>query len=252
MIPTLPWRTFSIFISSTFADMQAERDYLKNFIFPKVEEELRKQKIRLETVDLRWGVDTSTVMENERETTILKVCLEEIKRCKPFFIGLLGDRYGWVPSEERMKAATMGENLLLPDKGKSVTALEIEFGVLSSKEQLNRSVFYLRNPLPYDKISPGRKARFCDQFDPNLNEEEKKTRKTSLDNLKLTIKEHFINLNLANKVKSYAANWDEKSKHGICGLEDWGDMVYNDLLGECKIHAEEPGKKPRKTAMNRR
>jgi hypothetical protein len=27
---TIPWRTFSIFISSTFADMQAERDHLKN------------------------------------------------------------------------------------------------------------------------------------------------------------------------------------------------------------------------------
>src|SRR5476651_88881 len=129
MPPTQPWRTFSIFISSTFADMQAERDHLKTFVFPKIEEELRKKRIALEVVDLRWGVDTASVNEADREATVLKVCLDEIRRCKPFFIGLLGDRYGWVPPEERMRNATIGEKLILPAKGKSVTALEIEFGV---------------------------------------------------------------------------------------------------------------------------
>ncbi len=88
-----PWRTFSVFISSTFADMQAERDYLKQIVFPKVEEELQKRRIKLEIVDLRWGVDTTSMkQESEREANVLKVCLEEIKRCRPFFIGLLGDR----------------------------------------------------------------------------------------------------------------------------------------------------------------
>ena len=78
-----------------------------------------------------WGVDTASVNEADREATVLKVCLDEIRRCKPFFIGLLGDRYGWVPPEERMKSATIGEKPVLPDKGKSVTALEMEFGVLA-------------------------------------------------------------------------------------------------------------------------
>jgi hypothetical protein len=55
MSPNQPWRTFSIFISSTFADMQAERDHLKTFVFPRIEEELRKKRIALEIVDLRWG-----------------------------------------------------------------------------------------------------------------------------------------------------------------------------------------------------
>ena len=56
-----PWRTFSIFISSTFADMQAERDYLKQIVFPRVEEELQKRRIKLEFVDLRWGVDITSM-----------------------------------------------------------------------------------------------------------------------------------------------------------------------------------------------
>jgi len=67
------WRTFSIFISSTFADMQAERDYLKQIIFPRVEEELQKRRIKLEIVDLRWGVDTTSMaQEDEREASVLK------------------------------------------------------------------------------------------------------------------------------------------------------------------------------------
>jgi len=59
MNSTAPWRTFSIFISSTFADIQAERDHLKNIVYSKVEEEVRKKRIRLETVDLRWCVGTA-------------------------------------------------------------------------------------------------------------------------------------------------------------------------------------------------
>jgi hypothetical protein len=27
------------------------------------------------------------------------LCLAEIECCRPFFIGLLGERYGWVPEE---------------------------------------------------------------------------------------------------------------------------------------------------------
>lgn len=33
---TSTWRTFSIFINSTFADMEAERDHLKNVFFPRL------------------------------------------------------------------------------------------------------------------------------------------------------------------------------------------------------------------------
>ncbi len=239
MKTSTPWRTFSIFISSTFADMQAERDHLKNIVFPKVEEELRKKRIRLETVDLRWGVDTASVNEDEREATILKVCLEEIERCKPFFIGLLGDRYGWVPPEERITNATVGIKLLLPNKGKSVTALEIEFGVLASSEQLNRSVFYLREPLPYDKLSPDKAAKFSDEHDPNLSEEEKRTRKDALDNLKQVIRSHFASINLPEKVKKYTPYLNLESGAFVYSLETWGEMVYKDILTECEKHAED-------------
>ncbi|MCD4705339.1 DUF4062 domain-containing protein, partial [bacterium] len=36
------WKTFSVFVSSTFKDMHAERDYLKNYTFKEIEEELKQ------------------------------------------------------------------------------------------------------------------------------------------------------------------------------------------------------------------
>jgi tetratricopeptide (TPR) repeat protein len=236
-----PWQTFSIFISSTFADMQSERDHLKNVVFPKVEVELRKRQIRLETVDLRWGVDTSSIIdESERETKVLQVCLEEIKRCRPFFIGLLGDRYGWIPPEKRMKEAIRTEANLTHKKGKSVTALEIEFGVLASEEQLNRSVFYFRDRLSYDIIPEEIAARYCDRYDPELTEQEKSDRKTALDNLKAEIIDHFDKKGLKDKVKNYTGTWDQEQQE-VIGLTAWGDKVYEDIIRECNAQAKETG-----------
>jgi len=55
------WRSRSIFISSTFADMQAERDHLRTHVFPEIEERLRKRRHNLEWVDLRMGVATASL-----------------------------------------------------------------------------------------------------------------------------------------------------------------------------------------------
>jgi hypothetical protein len=49
------WRTVRVFISSTFKDMQAERDMLGRFVFPRLREELLKRRIYLVDEDLRGG-----------------------------------------------------------------------------------------------------------------------------------------------------------------------------------------------------
>ena len=86
------WRTVRVFISSTFKDMQAERDHLVRFVFPRLREELLKRRIHLADVDLRWGVTA--------EQDALEVCREIIDECRPRFICMLGGRYGWVPPSE--------------------------------------------------------------------------------------------------------------------------------------------------------
>ncbi len=233
-----PWKTYSIFISSTFADMQAERDHLKNFVLPRVREELQKKRIKLEIVDLRWGLDTTSIeQEDEREVTVLKVCLDEIERCKPFFICLLGDRYGWIPPKKRMEDATIGLKNISTQKGKSVTALEIEFGVLASDEQLIRSAFYVRNPLDYSKFSPKRAAMFSDALNLNISESERKERVLALKKLVTSINSYFEEKKLENKVKSYEADWDSESEK-VINLEKWGNIVYEDIINDCIEHAK--------------
>ena len=60
-----PWQTRPVFISSTFKDMQAERDHLRHVVFPRLEEELRKGRLLLEPIDLRQGVETADLANAE-------------------------------------------------------------------------------------------------------------------------------------------------------------------------------------------
>jgi hypothetical protein len=82
-----------------------------------------KRRHHLEWIDLRQGVESGAAStEEERELLVLKVCLDEIKRSRPFLIVLLGDRYGWVPPADRMDAAADEAGFSAEVHGRSVTA----------------------------------------------------------------------------------------------------------------------------------
>ena len=93
------WKEVRVFISSTFKDMQAERDHLVRFVFPRLREELLKRRIHLVDVDLRWGVTG--------DQDAFDLCMDEIKRCHPRFICMLGGRYGWVPAPKTVSQDSM-------------------------------------------------------------------------------------------------------------------------------------------------
>lgn len=92
-------KTIRLFISSTFRDMHAERDWLNRVVFPELRSRCRRRGAEFVGVDLRWGVTE----EDARQRGALAVCLDEIERCD-LFLGLLGDRYGWVPPPEEVPA----------------------------------------------------------------------------------------------------------------------------------------------------
>jgi len=50
------WQTVRVFISSTFRDMQAERDHLVTVVFPELRERVEQLGLEFFDVDLRWGV----------------------------------------------------------------------------------------------------------------------------------------------------------------------------------------------------
>jgi hypothetical protein len=99
------WKTVSVFVSSTFDDMHAERDYLVKEVFPRLREWCEQRRLRLVDVDLRWGVTEADATNNKR---VVDVCLRRIDDCRPFFICLLGQRYGWIPRRQDVAAETGG------------------------------------------------------------------------------------------------------------------------------------------------
>src|ERR1035438_3069504 len=88
-------REIRVFIPSTFLDMQEEREELVKQIFPQLRRLCESRGVAWGEVDLRWGVPD----EAKAEGKVLPLCLAEIERCRPYFIGLLGERYGWIPEE---------------------------------------------------------------------------------------------------------------------------------------------------------
>jgi hypothetical protein len=121
------WKTVRVFISSTFRDMQAERDHLVRFVFPRLREQLLKRRIHLVDVDLRWGVTG--------DQDAFDLCMDEIDRCHPRFICMLGGRYGWVPAPRIVRQSAF-ERVLSGDSpaGKLETQ---ELEVLSDMYLLN-------------------------------------------------------------------------------------------------------------------
>ena len=86
-------KTLKIFISSTFRDMNAERDVLIKNVFPRLRERAEELGVFIREVDLRWGVTE----EQARRGEALEICLEGIEECRPYFVCMLGKRYGWIP-----------------------------------------------------------------------------------------------------------------------------------------------------------
>ena len=56
-------RVVRVFISSTFRDMMAERDYLVKFIFPRLRKQCEERGVTWGEVDLRWGITDEDAAE---------------------------------------------------------------------------------------------------------------------------------------------------------------------------------------------
>lgn len=180
---TTAWRTVRVFISSTFRDMHAERDYLLKEVFPSLKMELEKKQIHLIDIDLRWGITE----DQSRQGHIMDICLEEVDRCRPFFICILGQRYGWVPQ----------------GKERSITAMEIEHAIFEIEEKdIPHAFFYFRDGSFIDELQyPEQKQVYLDLLE-NGSQISQNLKK--LDILKKKIE------NSPHQVFHYRAEWDER------------------------------------------
>ena len=150
-------RVIRVFISSTFRDMMRERDLLVKQVFPELRRKCAKRFVTFTEVDLRWGITE----EQSAEGQVLPLCLAEIERSRPYFLGLLGERYGWIPDSIRPEVVEREPWLKehLHDRT-SVTELEILHGVLNNPKMTGYAFFYFRDPAYLD--------------DPSLTESERR------------------------------------------------------------------------------
>ena len=94
------WRRVGLFLSSTFDDMHAERDYLVKRVLPRLQEWCEQRRLHLVDVDLRWGI--------HEELKVVETCLRAIDACRPLFVCFLGQRFGRITQIEITYALEQG------------------------------------------------------------------------------------------------------------------------------------------------
>ncbi|XP_076109505.1 uncharacterized protein LOC143078527 [Mytilus galloprovincialis] len=156
-------REIRVFVSSTFRDFTMEREAIIKKAFREINRLCVDRGVFFTYVDLRWGITT----EQTNDGKTIAICLQEIDRCRPYFICLMGDRFGWSQTEENKDetlnmtydyAIENNPNLKWIDDYRyntSVTQLEIFHGVLNDPDEVkDKCFFYLRNLPSQDEVPP--------------------------------------------------------------------------------------------------
>lgn len=232
-------KNIGIFISSTFTDMQAERDYIKKRVIPQIQNHFRNYDINVYAIDLRWGVDTASVdFEEEREAKVLDVCFNTIRNSRPYFVGLLGSRYGWIPNKEyRDKVCSLFSEdegfMNAYTEGRSVTEMEMLYGALGEKDLIPHSYFFFRSDSAYAQMPDNVKTDYVDT-DP------KKQHK--LRQLKNKIQSIFHQNDRDDCVFDYSPRYDPESG-ALTGFEEFGQKMIqaliDDITKECGNEASD-------------
>jgi telomerase protein component 1 len=211
--PAPKWRTVRVFISSTFKDMHGERDLLTRFVFPELRARAKLKFINVYEVDLRWGV-TEKEMHSDKG---IDICLSEVAKCD-FFIGLLGDRYGWIPSSYLVSDTPDFDWLKTYPPGRSITELEIQQAVAAGRDKAEETAFfYFRDSTFLSTVPENIKPLFTDE-NPDV---QKKT---------ADIKEQ-IRKSGCEVFDNYPCYWGGviDCKPMVTGLEQFGSRVLNNL-----------------------
>lgn len=197
-----PVRQVRVFISSTFRDMNSERDHLVTVVFPELRDRVERLGFEFFDVDLRWGVPQEG-HDGERANS-WAYCKRWIDDVEPFFVCMLGQRYGWRPSvEEIIDPADQRVY-----EGLSVTEMEIRHALLNHPRD-KHAVFYLRQT----EVPEGAEkyAEYVGAGD-----------RDDLQKLKAFIGQH------ERPVREYSCAW---TGDGFTDLEVFGVMVLEDLWG---------------------
>lgn len=228
-------REIRVFISSTFRDMHKERDLLVKEVFPELRLKCAERFVTFTEVDLRWGITE----EQANNGQIIPLCLAEIERSRPYFIGLLGERYGWVPDSINPEVIEREQWLKEQvSQGISITELEILHGVLNNPKMAGHAYFYFRDPEYVNSPSLSEKERFNliendVQSDIDLYGREEAVKRTEGRKQKLAVLKHRIRDSQFPLVDGY-----ENPK----SLVDKIKVQFNELINELFPEEEVPSR----------
>ena len=211
------WKHYNIFVSSTFQDMDRERDYLKSLVLSQLNEMLLPYNTSVSLVDLRSSVETDPHQSmEEREKMIFKYCIDKIEECRPFFIGFVGHRWGWVPNESYFKEIVGDSYNDIPRDFPfypgdiSVTAFEFIKGFLNHPQDVH-ALIYLRDECSYDSLSEETKHLYIEKEElPAVN----------------AFRDY---LNSVTRCKPYTLHLGHLSQKDV---QDWGEMIVQDIFHE--------------------
>ena len=145
-----------LYLCSTMHELGEERDHLVRKVFPEIRAICRDRGILFTEVDLRW--DRS---DGELETAeTLHASLDEIDRCRPWIITLLGDHYGEIPEyldvqrdERLLREYPWVEEAVLD--GMSLLDIEVTYGTLMEGRESGHPLFYARSAGRSREDKPG-------------------------------------------------------------------------------------------------
>src|ERR1022692_3223877 len=182
--------TVNVFLCANQRDMQAEREYLHLRLFPQLVQWFANEGIAFEVFDMGWRTDEAGAEGFEK----LKVALDLVERCRPYFICLMGQRYGKGVETIAPEVMAAYPWLRTVKKGMSRIHLEIMQALLNEPARSDKSFFYVRQPdslkhAPanvFGAVSPAEEARrtyllnairatgrpvreYCCQWDPSHN-----------------------------------------------------------------------------------
>ena len=204
------------FISSTFRDFMYERDFINKYVGPAFRQIAIKNGTDSEIIDFRFGLNTYHLSEEQATKKVVGNCLNSILNTK-YLIIFIGDRNGWIPPEKYIPNEF---KKIIQVEGKSVTALEIAYG-LHDKTTAVRTIICMRkiaNDIP-NKV----KSDYFEQ-DPEL--------KKRLDSLKDELRK-----NQKGIIIEYTAEFNAKGELGnFCTTEgkNLADVLIDKMTAICQ------------------
>ncbi len=204
----------SFFVSSTFKDMQGERDALHKIVLPRLREKAKVYGQNVQFIDLRWGISTEDMDSDEGASRIMEVCLDEIENCKPYMIILLGERYGWMPDMNLIQSTLEKKQAAIECYPMSITEMEIQYGMLMNSGKLDHCIFCIRNSLPvWDMPGELLEDMVCQTEDEKIRLEK--------------LKEHIRQTEGTN-ILEYSLSWDAE-KQEFTGYEEFAETLSDSL-----------------------